>query len=185
MVGQVALTTLLTAVAVLHNVSTLRALDLGFEAEGVSTAPAELSQVRYPSPELRWNAWRAVLDGLDAQGIPAALAAANTPMSGDELPPFGVRADAASEEVFYEFHPVSADYFSVMGIEVLAGRVFGPMDEAASTDVVIVSEDFVAQYFPTGTPVERAVGRVKNVLAAEDSLEVLRPQLQSRSHGQP
>ena len=75
------------------------------------------------------------------------------------MPPFGVRADAASEEVFYEYHPVSADYFSVMGIEVLAGRVFGPTDQASSEDVVIVSEDFVNRYFPVGTPVDRVVGR--------------------------
>ena len=161
-VGQVALTTLLTAggAAILHNVSTLRAIDLGFEAEGVSTTSTILNDDRYPSGELRWNVWRTILDGLDARGIPAA-AGMNTPMSGLEgVAPLGIRADAASEEVFYEWHPVSADYFSVMGIEVLAGRVFGASDQASSVRVVIVSEDFVDQYFPTGTPVERVVGRV-------------------------
>ena len=131
-VGQVALTTLLTAggAAILHNVSTLRAIDLGFEAQGVSTTSTFLNNNRYPTPELRWNAWRAVLDGLEAQGI-AAAAAMNTPMSGEDLPPPGIRADAASEEVFYEAHIVSADYFTVMEIEVLAGRVFGPTDDAS------------------------------------------------------
>ena len=162
-VGQVALTTLLTAggAAILHNVSTLRAIDLGFEAEGVSTTPPILlSEARYPTSESRWNAWRAVLDGLDTRGIPASVAI-NTPMSRLEgFPQFGIRADAASEEVFYEFHPISADYFSVMGIEVLAGRAFGPADDAPSTEVVIVSEDFIDQYFSVGTLNESVLGRV-------------------------
>ncbi|MQA91172.1 MAG: FtsX-like permease family protein [Gemmatimonas sp.] len=165
-VGQIALTTLLTAgaAAILHNASRLRAIDLGFEAEGLSMARTALPGARYSSPELRWNAWRAILDGLHARGIPAAVAENtpmyNSPMSGDNVPPFPIRADAASEEIFYQYHPVSADYFSVMGIDVLAGRAFGPVDYGSSADVVIVSEEFVGRYFPPGTPVERVLGRV-------------------------
>ena len=157
-VGQVALTTLLTAggAAILQNVSTLRAIDLGFEAEGVSTTVLNVNS----GSQLMNNALGEVLAGLDARGIPSA-AGFNTPMGGLRgLPPVGIRADAASEEIFYQFHPVSPDYFSVMGIELLAGRVFGPTDHEASISVVIVSEDFVDQYFPAGTPVERVVGRV-------------------------
>ena len=157
-VGQVALTTLLTAggTAILHNVSTLRAIDLGFEAEGVSTT---VLNVNSGSQSLN-NTLGEVLDGFDVRGIRAAVAF-NTPMIGEMgMPPLGIRADAASEEIFYEFHGVSGDYFSVMGIEVLAGRVFGPTDHESSLKVVIVSEDFVDQYFPAGTPVERVVGSV-------------------------
>ena len=81
-------------------------------------------------------------------------------MSGENQIPLVFRVDAASEEVFAQFHSVSADYFSMMGIDVLAGRAFGPTDHASSERVAIVSQDFVDQYFPVGTPVERVVGRV-------------------------
>lgn len=159
-VGQVALTTLLTAggIAVLHQVSTLRAIDLGYEPEGVSTTSTFLGEARYPDPGSRWEVSRALLDGLAARGVPAALAF-NAPMSGDDVPQFGMRADAESEEIVYEVHLVSGEYFSVMGIELLAGRTFGPGDRA-SEQAVIVSEEFVEQYFPAGTPIRSVVGRV-------------------------
>ena len=158
-VGQVALTAMLTAggVAVLHRVSTLRALDLGFDPEGVSISSAVLGNV---PADVRWDLLRTILEGLEARDIAAAVAI-NNPMSGEDLPgPFSMQSDANSAEVFFEWHPVSADYFAVMGIEVLAGRVFGPADEASSAQAAVVSREFVAQYFPDGTPVESAVGRV-------------------------
>ena len=158
-VAQVALTAMLAAggVAVLHRVSTLRGLDLGFNPEGVSISSAVLGNI---PQEVRWELLRTILEGLEARNIAAAVAI-NIPMSGEDLPgPFGIQSDANSAEIFFEWHPVSSDYFSVMGIEVLAGRVFEPADEASSAQVAIVSREFVAQYFPDGTPVESAVGRV-------------------------
>lgn len=160
-VGQVALTALLTAggAAILHRVSTLKAIELGFDPVRVSTTTMVLSPDRYPSRQSWLMAWHEVLDGLHARGIPAAVVG-NAPMSGEDVPPIGVRADAASEEVFHEFHSVSADYFSVMGIAVHAGRVFGATDHASSMPVAIVSEAFVDQFFPVGTPIEKVVGRI-------------------------
>lgn len=160
------LTTLLTAggAAILHRVSTLGAIDLGFEPEGVSTTSTALGEGRHPAPESRWAFSRALLEELDTRGIPAATAL-NTPMSGDwdtfNLPRFRMRADAASEEeVVYDVHLVSPGYFDVMGIDLLAGRDFGPEDQPSSQRAVIVSEEFVDRYFPEGTPVEAVVGRV-------------------------
>ncbi|MQA92306.1 MAG: FtsX-like permease family protein, partial [Gemmatimonas sp.] len=161
-IGQVALTTVLTAggAAVLHRVSTLGAIDLGFEPEGVSTTSTVFSRDRYTSVEQSQNARRSILEGLAARGIPAAMGI-NTPVSGDDVvPPMGLIADASLEEIFSVFHAVSADYFSVMGIEVLAGRPFGPDDDASPQPVAIVSEEFVAQYFSAGIPVEDVIGRV-------------------------
>ena len=157
-VGQVALSAMLTAggVAVLDRMAMLRGLDLGFDPEGVSVSSAVLANVPAPG---RWGVLRTILEGLEARDITAA-AAVNVPMSGEDLPgPFSMQAEANSAEIFFEWHPVSADYFSVMGIEVLAGRIFGPVDEATSAQAAVVSREFVAQYFPDGTPVESAVGR--------------------------
>jgi predicted permease len=164
-VGQVALTTLLTAggAAILHRVSTLRATDLGFEAEGVWTTTADLGAVpRYDlSHDAFVDAMRALLGRLEGWGFTAA-AAFNTPMSptygNDGLFPFSIRADSASAEIFYELHPIMGDYFAVMGIQILVGRTFQPTDDASSGNVVIVSEDFVDRYFPR-TPAAQVLGR--------------------------
>ncbi len=143
--------------AVLQRVSTLRGLDLSFDPEGVSISSAVLGNV---PAAVRWDLLRTILEGLEARNIAAAVAI-NIPMSGEDLPgPFGMQSDAELAEIFFEWHPVSADYFSVMGIDVLAGRLFGPADEESSAQVAIVSREFVAQYFPDGTLVESAVGRV-------------------------
>ena len=165
-VGQVALTTLLTAggAAILHRLSTLRAIDLGFDPEGVSTTSAMVPD--------RWNVTRELLDRLRTRGIPAA-AAFNTPMSGDsdayDIPQLGMRADAASDEVVYHLHLVSPGYFSLMGIDLLAGRDFGPDDHASSQRVVAVSDQFADRYFPAGTPVESVIGRILSPLIYEET----------------
>jgi putative ABC transport system permease protein len=176
-VGQVALTTLLTAggTAVLHRVYTLRAIDLGFRPEGVLTTSTTLSYDRFPSVESRWNVWRSILGGLAAQDLPAAVAF-NTPVSGDELPPIGLRRHAASEEVFSELHYVSPGYFSVMGIQLLAGKTFGSTDGTSFAGAVVVSESFVDQYFPPGTSLSEVVGRtIGSGPAARTVLGVVAP----------
>jgi putative ABC transport system permease protein len=161
-VGQVALTTLLIAggAAIVQRVAVLSALDLGYDPEGVSTTSTILRDVpRNRHPEARWRFARAMLDALEQRGVLAAMAV-NTPMmAGDDIPQLGIRADSASPEIVYEAHFVSPNYFAVMGIELLAGRDFGPDDRASSQPVVIVSEEFVQQYFGAGTPVQSVVGR--------------------------
>lgn len=165
-VGQVALTTLLTAanVAILHRVSTLRAIDLGYHPEGVSAT----STVADERPYARTEFSSMVLEALEARGLSAAMAF-NTPMSAEDVPRPGMRASPASEEVVYDLHLASPNYFSVMGIEMLAGRDFGPEDHASSERVVIVSEEFVDDYFGAGTPPNAVVGRVLAPLVYEET----------------
>lgn len=164
-IGQVALTTLLAAacVAVLHRVSTLRAIDLGYDPEGVSAT----STIADERPYARTEFSSMVLEALEARGLSAAMAF-NTPMSADDVPRPGMRASPASEEVVYDYHLVSPNYFSVMGIEMLAGRDFGPEDHASSQRVVIISEEFVDDYFGAATPPGAVVGRVLAPLIYEE-----------------
>lgn len=160
-IGQVALTTLLTAggAAVIHRVSSLEAVDLGFRAEGVSMMSGDLGARSYAE---RTDAVRSILDQLDARGITAAFAF-NTPMDGlsgtEDLPVFSLQPDAASAEVFYELQLVTEEYFTVMGVELLAGRPFLPSDGPSSGSVAIVSEDFARDYLPAGSAPEEIVGR--------------------------
>jgi len=69
-----------------------------------------------------------------------------------------MRSDAAGREVFYELHVVQGDYHSLMGIDVLAGRVFQSTDDASAENAAIVSEDFATRYFPGAAP-EQVLGR--------------------------
>lgn len=164
--AQVALTTLLTTggVAILRHAAELRAVDVGFDAEGVLTAPIRLSETRYPGPDVQQQAWSALLEGLETRGIRAAVAT-NLPMSGSHWP-FGFRPDAASEQAFAQYHAVSEAYFVVMGIELIDGRPFTDADGPADAPVVVVNEPFASEYFPDG----RAVGRTLQVVGTERAI---------------
>lgn len=53
--------------------------------------------------------------------------------------------------------PVSPGYFSALRIPIVAGRGFSQDDSPHSTPVAIVSERFVAQYFPNESPLGHRV----------------------------
>jgi predicted permease len=53
---------------------------------------------------------------------------------------------------------VGADYFSTMGIPVLAGRVFGPQDTATSSRVGVIGETMARTLFPSGSPIGQRYG---------------------------
>jgi putative ABC transport system permease protein len=50
---------------------------------------------------------------------------------------------------------VSADYFRVMGIEVVAGRGLGPDDRAGRPRVVVINRAMARQHFPGEDPIGR------------------------------
>ena len=160
--GQVALTTLLVTggAATLDEALSLRAVDTGFEPEGVHSTFMALSQVRYPDKEAAAGFWTGVLDGLEARDIEAAVAV-NPPMSGSQMP-FGFRIEAADEEEYAEYHTVSEAYFDVLGIDLVAGRAFTRDDQTGSEPVVIISESLARERFPDGSP----IGRQMTVVAA-------------------
>ena len=54
---------------------------------------------------------------------------------------------------YYQY--VSRSYFQAMGIPTVAGRAFGPQDDAKSPAVMVVNETFVKTFYPDG----RAVGK--------------------------
>lgn len=166
-VAQVALTTLFAAagVAILHRVSTLNAVDLGFEPQGlwstsISGAPEATSSEE--AAAIWTGTWRPILEGLEARALPAALAF-NTPMAGEDeamgVTTLGIRADAASEEVFYRAHVVSPGYFRAMRIPLLAGRAFEHRDDGPAQKVAVVSDAFARAYLPPGAPIEQILGR--------------------------
>lgn len=137
---QVGLTTVLICVgaALLRTVTTLQAVDLGFEPDGIASTQVMLAGDRYADPETRSVAWRALLTELEARGLDAAIGT-NAPMAGVNMP-WGHRVDPTEEQAFAQYHIVSPRYFELLGIEVLEGRAFSGRDDAGAAPVVIVNE---------------------------------------------
>ncbi len=56
---------------------------------------------------------------------------------------------------------VTPDYFATMGIPLLRGRNFGPLDRRGSPVVAIVSQSFVRRFFPDADPIGQRVTGVR------------------------
>ncbi|HEX7123651.1 MAG TPA: ABC transporter permease [Gemmatimonadaceae bacterium] len=72
---------------------------------------------------------------------------------------------------------VDPDYFSVIGVPLLAGRPFEPSDTASSTTTVIVNRSFVEEYFadrnPLGERIRELRTRSGEVIATGPWLEIV------------
>jgi predicted permease len=53
---------------------------------------------------------------------------------------------------------VGTDYFTTMGIPLVAGRSFSPHDTATSPKVAIISEAMAGRFFPNGSPLGKRFG---------------------------
>jgi len=165
--SQVALTTLLatTGAGIVRNMATLRAVDMGFRAEGVASSQISVVGERYPSPESRLTYWRDLLDRLEARGLDAALGT-NPPMAGVNMP-WGYRVDEISEQAFAQYHIVSPNYFEVMDVNVVEGRVFDAGDREGAEAVVVINETLADERFSGESAVGRViyvVGRPKTII---------------------
>lgn len=159
--GQVALTTLLATAGagILWSSLSLQRVDLGFEAEGVSSSQVMLTTERHPSVEARRTFWRALLQEMEGRGLDVAVGTSPA-MAGVNMP-WGFRVDPVEEQDFAQYHIVSPAYFDVLDIELLEGRSLGAADDEGAAPVVLVNDVLAEEYFPG----ESAVGRRIEVVA--------------------
>jgi putative ABC transport system permease protein len=133
--------------------------DAGFSSEGRVIANVALPQAGYSEPAKRAELFERVLAELKTQpGVKAAAATlpllggwqSGFSVEGKPEPPPGQRPSA-------DIARVSPDYFSVMGIRVLAGRVFDERDREPSPRVCVVDERFARTHWPAESPLGKRV----------------------------
>jgi predicted permease len=146
----------------------------GFEPDGVLTARLVLPFRSYSSP----GAVLAFLERLIAEieqqpGFGSVAVSTVLPFAGpavrSSITVEGAAADAATPRRAHYQYGVVGDYWAVMGIRLLEGRLFTSPREAK---VCVVDEDFVGRNFPDG----RAVGRRLSygpVFRADDTLTIV------------
>ena len=161
-----ALILLISATLMLRSFSLLHRVDPGFRPDNLLTMRLELPEARYREQTKQRYMHQQLLEHLNsAPGVQAALIS-ELPMSGDFLdhnfiidgrpiPPAGTEPEVQTRTV-------AGNYFSLMGISLLAGRDFGPQDRTGSLHVAIVNHAFVAQYFPAQEVVGARVNWARN-----------------------
>jgi predicted permease len=156
--GQVAVSlVLLCGTAVLaRSFLQTRNADLGFERKPILSLWVPFGEV---APEVLDEA-AARLRGLP--GVTGVTVAFRAPLSlsgGGLAQPvtFPDRIAPRSGPPEIKYNEVRASYFRTLGIGLLEGRLFGEAEESPSAHVIVVSDRFARQYFPSRSAVGRVV----------------------------
>lgn len=160
-VAQIALALVLVTGAglLVRSLAEARGTDPGFRAEGALTMSLSLPEAEYPKMAdvdrffdallMRTAALPAVAAATESSDLPLGWNWTRVLTADGNRSPVGhsVPDDAHSL--------VSASYFETLGIPVIQGRSFTPVELAGRSNVVIVSAGLARRFWPDG----RAVGR--------------------------
>ncbi|MGH9455225.1 MAG: ABC transporter permease, partial [Terriglobia bacterium] len=129
--------------------------DAGFDPRQMLTLPIWSTGSKYDSTPALASFYRELVRRIEA--IPgvrsAAIVAAGLPLErgGNENP--GVRVGGRLEFPSVDYREITPGYFSALGVPLLAGRFFTPVDSPSSAKVTIINAAFARQYFHDQSPV--------------------------------
>jgi putative ABC transport system permease protein len=137
----------------------LQRVDPGFKAERVLSADLILPGQKYKEPADINNFYHQLTERLSAlPGVESATIAYDPPLKSNWIDSFEIEGRVASPDersLSANFISVGADYFKIVGAQVVRGRSFTPQDDADHPGAVIVNEAFVRHYFPNEEPLGR------------------------------
>lgn len=161
---QFGLATILLIGAGLLGGSLLRVLSVnpGFDPDHLLTLQVFLSPVKYPERdsksaitlhEMLENI--RTLPGVRSAGLVNALPITGGP--GTEFVIEGRPAPRLGEEPGADIRVADPQYFSTMGIPLVAGRVFTEHDNAASARVVLINQTLARKFWPSENPLGQRI----------------------------
>lgn len=172
-VGQVALSLVLSVLSVLflRTLINLTHVDSGFPREGIMLVDMDSSVLGLKDKDPRMIAMFQQMEERVAAlpQIKAASFASFVFASGSWNGTLLVPGTPINENRQVKHNVIGNDYFKVMQIPLLAGRTFGPQDNAFAHHVVILSESTAKDYFPAGVnPIGRHIFYGKDPLPAKE-----------------
>jgi len=142
----------------------LQDVDPGFAPDNVLTAQIGLPAARYPDAAARGAFWSRLVDRVSAlPGVTAVGLTSNVPFNG--------RVSSGSYSIVgytpgpNEARPhgrqevVGGDYFAVMRIPLVAGRVFTAGDTGDAPPVVVIDQYLADRYFAGRDPLGQQISR--------------------------
>jgi predicted permease len=161
--SQMALTLILVVTAIwfsgsLRNLTQVR---LGFDKEHVVTVWINPQSAGYPTDQMQ-QLYRRLVDSTEA--IPgvrsAAVAACGLATSCRDISDIKITGytPGAGEQILVQENRIGLNYFSTVGMHLLAGRDFNDRDTNASPEVAIVNEAVARRYFPDSHAIGRRFG---------------------------
>jgi putative ABC transport system permease protein len=161
-VAEVALAVMLTVGAglLLRSYDRLSKVDPGFDPRGVLTAALNISGTRYDSSAKVVGFYSTLLERVQSlPGVERAAATRELPVTQSSwsanLAVAGRPPMEQSSDIIYR--ETIGDYFRVMRVPVLKGRVFNDLDDAGSVRTVVINETLAKQYFPNEDPIGQRI----------------------------
>jgi predicted permease len=155
----IAMVLLVGAGLLLHSFIALTSVRPGFDTRNVLKADVSLPRYEYSTPQ-QWTAFsNQLMTRLHAQpGLQNSSLAVPLPLAQQQIG-FAFKIEGApppsgTPDTAY-YVSVSPDYFHVMEIPLLSGRVFSPEDSFTAPRVAIISQAMARRYFPHQNPVGR------------------------------
>ena len=162
-VVQVALATVLLVGSglLIRSFIRLQTVSPGFEPRGTLTMQTYLPPARYPrSPQRIAFYTEAIRNMQSVPGVQAASISTALPVIANHGTPFlceGQPVVALGQRPIALIQSISPDYPKVMGVPVVAGRVFTDHDDTEAAPVVLVNQRVVRQYWPNQNPLGKRV----------------------------
>jgi predicted permease len=162
--GEIAIAAVLLAGAglLLRSFARLLSVGPGFTTSQLVKAEISLPRFQYAKPE-QWTAFtNELLTRVQARpGMRAAAIGIPLPILNNAVTlPFSIPGNpspAQGEAPTADFVSASPEYFGVMGISLVRGRLFSPDDSAPTRPVAIISETLAQRYFPHQDPIGRSM----------------------------
>jgi putative ABC transport system permease protein len=135
----------------------LQSVALGFRTSDILTAGLSLPRSQYSKPEEWIGFYERLVGRLQTEpGVEAAAAVLPLPLTGGGLN-FGFTiegrtAAAPGADLTANYTALTPDYFRVLGIPLLRGRLFAASDAAASPKVCVISDAFARRHFGSEDP---------------------------------
>jgi len=153
-----AMVLLVAAGLLLRSFSKLTSVSPGFEPQHIVKAEVSLPQFQYSKPQ-QWTAFSdQLLAHLQAQpGLQDSAIAIPVPITdgyinlGFEI--VGVPPASQSDSRLANYVSVSPEYFRVMQIPLLSGRLFDQQDITSAPAVTLISKALAQRYFPNQVPI--------------------------------
>jgi putative ABC transport system permease protein len=158
---QVALTMVLLIGAgmMIRSFERLQDVSLGFAPERVVTVPLTLSAMKYNDAAHTAVFYDQLVQRVSATpGVEAAALTSALPLAGLNSGLSFQKADDADTSpnaapLDADYRIVSPDYFRVMRIPVLRGRVFAPQDRFGAEKIALISAEAARRYWPDEEPI--------------------------------
>ena len=185
-IAELALTMVLLVAAglLLRSFVGLVTTDQGFDAQGAVALQVNLPVSRYPTPEARLAFDERLLERLRQTPGVSALGLTTTLPTRQATGRFGYSSSASILSEMdprampvIDVHMISDGFIEAMGLRLTEGRTFTGTDRAGAEPVIVISEQFAKQQFPSASAINqtlysrsgnrRVVGVVADVRPAE------------------